>query len=67
MEKVLWIAGHKGLGVERVVRMADVDLSILYQEVRVNKIPKALTAERRSVWVCGILKAMERAVSPTFF
>lgn len=27
-------AGHEGLGVERVVRMADVDLSMLYREMR---------------------------------
>lgn len=66
MEKALWIAGHKGLGFERVVRMADVDLSILYQEMRVNEIPKVVAAERRSLCACGTLKAMGRAVSPTF-
>lgn len=45
---------------------SNVDLSILYQEVRVNKISKVVTAEKRSVWACGILKAMGRAVRPTF-
>ena len=37
-EKFLWRVGHEGLGVERVVRMADVDLSIVYQKVRVDTI-----------------------------
>lgn len=30
----------KAWGIERLVRMADVHLSILYQKVKVNKIPK---------------------------
>ena len=38
MEKVIWRAGHEGLGIERVVRMAEVDLSVLYQQVRVDAI-----------------------------
>lgn len=64
-----WSSGEldtKAWGVERLVRMADVHLSILYQKVKVNKIPKVMTAEKRSIWACGTSKAMGRPVSPTF-
>lgn len=35
---VHWRAGHESLGVERVVRMAGVDLSMLCQDLRVDAI-----------------------------
>ena len=52
MEQVLWRAGHKDLGLERVVRVVDVALSMLYQEVRVHVIrsgfPRCEHREKRS-------------------